>query len=60
MTQRTANPFVIRAFGDLAQCCTSLADYAAKELKLKRVATISEDFAFGYEQMCGLPARVRG
>jgi branched-chain amino acid transport system substrate-binding protein len=30
-----------------------LADYAAKELKYKTVITISEDFAFGYEQMGG-------
>ena len=30
-----------------------LADYAAKELKLKRVITVSEDFAFGHEQMGG-------
>ena len=30
-----------------------MADYAAKELKLKRIITISEDFAFGYEQMGG-------
>ena len=28
-----------------------MGDYAAKEMKLKRVATISEDFAFGHEQM---------
>ena len=28
-----------------------MADYALKELKYKRAATISEDFAFGYEQM---------
>ena len=28
-----------------------MGDYAAKELKLKRVATISDDFAFGHEQM---------
>lgn len=30
-----------------------IADFAAKDLKLKRVITISEDFAFGYEQMGG-------
>jgi branched-chain amino acid transport system substrate-binding protein len=30
-----------------------LADYAAKELKYKAVITISEDFAYGYEQMGG-------
>ena len=30
-----------------------LADYAAKDLKFKRVITIADDFAFGYEQMGG-------
>jgi branched-chain amino acid transport system substrate-binding protein len=30
-----------------------LADYAAKELKYKSVITVTEDFAFGYEQMGG-------
>ena len=30
-----------------------MADFAAKELKLKNVVTITEDFAFGYEQMGG-------
>jgi branched-chain amino acid transport system substrate-binding protein len=30
-----------------------MADFAAKEMKLKRIITISEDFAFGYEQMGG-------
>jgi len=30
-----------------------MGDYASKELKYKRAATISEDFAFGYEQMAG-------
>ena len=33
--------------------CIRWRDYAAKELKLKRVVTIAEDFAFGYEQMGG-------
>jgi branched-chain amino acid transport system substrate-binding protein len=28
-----------------------MADYAAKELNPKRVATISDDFAFGHEQV---------
>jgi branched-chain amino acid transport system substrate-binding protein len=30
-----------------------MAHYAATELKLQRMATISEDFAFGYEQVGG-------
>ena len=51
VTQRKANPFVIRPSATSAQCCHAMGDYAAKELKFKRVATISEDFAFGYEQM---------
>src|SRR5205085_2038762 len=51
VTQRKANPFVIRPSATSAQCCHAMGDYAAKELKYKRAATISEDFAFGYEQM---------
>ena len=53
VTQRKANPFVIRPSATSAQCCHVMGDYAAKELKFKRVATISEDFAFGHEQMAG-------
>jgi branched-chain amino acid transport system substrate-binding protein len=53
VTQRKANPFVIRPSATSAQCCHPLGDYAAKDLKYKRAATISEDFAFGYEQMAG-------
>ena len=53
VTQRNANPFVIRASATSAQCCHALGDYAAKELKYKRAATIAEDWAFGYEQMAG-------
>src|SRR5712672_716628 len=53
MTQRKANPFIIRPSATSAQCCHVMGDYAAKELKFKRAATISEDFAFGHEQMSG-------
>ena len=53
VTQRKANPFVIRPSATSAQCCHAMGDYAATELKYKRAATISEDFAFGYEQMAG-------
>ncbi|WP_155481022.1 ABC transporter substrate-binding protein [Rhodoplanes serenus] len=53
ITQRLANPWVMRGSASSAQCCHALGDYAAKELKYKRAATISEDFAFGYEQMSG-------
>src|SRR5215471_16319284 len=53
MTQRRPNPYFIRASATSAQAMHPMADYAAKELKLKRVITISEDFAFGHEQMGG-------
>ena len=53
VTQRKANPYLIRPSATSAQSMHVLADYAAKELKYKRAATISEDFAFGYEQMSG-------
>src|SRR5438093_4716176 len=53
MTQRKPNPYFVRASATSAQNMHPLADYAAKELKYKTAITISEDFAFGYEQMGG-------
>ncbi|HZL59902.1 MAG TPA: ABC transporter substrate-binding protein [Stellaceae bacterium] len=53
VTQRKPNPYFVRASATSSQAMKPLADYAAKEMKLKTVATISEDFAFGYEQMGG-------
>ncbi len=53
MTQRKPNPYFVRASATAAQGMHPLADYAAKELRLKRVITISEDFAYGHEQMGG-------
>src|SRR5579883_2028062 len=46
MTQRKPNPWFVRASATSSQCCHPLGDYAAKEMKLKRVITINEDFAF--------------
>ena len=53
MTQRHANAWIMRTSATSAQCCHPLGDYAAKELKYKRVAMIAEDLAFGYEQFAG-------
>ena len=53
MTQRKPNPYFIRASATSAQNMHPLADYAAKELKYKKVITIADDFAFGHEQMGG-------
>jgi branched-chain amino acid transport system substrate-binding protein len=53
VTQRRADPFVVRPSASSAQCCHPLGDHAAKHLKYKRVATIADDTAFGYEQFSG-------
>jgi branched-chain amino acid transport system substrate-binding protein len=53
MTQRRPNPYFLRASATSSQAMHPMADFSAKELKLKRIVTISEDFAFGYEQMGG-------
>ena len=53
VTQRKPNPYFVRSSATSSQAMHPLADYARKELKLSRVITISEDFAFGYEQIGG-------
>src|SRR5476651_925495 len=53
ITQRRPNPYFLRPSATSAQAMHPMADYAAKELKLKRIVTVSEDFAFGHEQMGG-------
>src|SRR5215472_14155792 len=50
MTQRKPNPYFVRASATSAQAMHPLADFAVKELKYKTVITVSDDFAFGYEQ----------
>src|SRR5579862_414318 len=56
LTQRQPNPFLLRASATSSQAMQPMGHYAATELKLKRVVTVSEDFAFGYEQMGGFQA----
>ena len=56
LTQRTPNPYLLRASATSSQAMHPMGHYAATEMKLKRVVTISEDFAFGYEQMGGFQA----
>ena len=53
MTQRRPNPYFARVSGTSAQAMHPLADYAAKELRLRRLITIAADFAFGYEATGG-------
>ena len=60
MTQRRPNPYFLRPSATSSQAMHPMADFAAKELKLKRVVTISEDFAFGHEQMGGFQQTFEG
>ena len=53
VTQRKGNPYLTRTSYTSAQCLYPLADYVTKEMKLKRAASIGDDFAFGYEQVGG-------
>jgi branched-chain amino acid transport system substrate-binding protein len=53
MTQRKPNPWFVRPSSTSAQPSHPMGDYAAKELKYKRVATIGDDFAFGHESVAG-------
>src|SRR5579863_6542477 len=56
LTQRTPNPYLLRASATSSQAMHPMGHYAATELKLKRVFCVVEDFAFGYEQMGGFQA----
>ncbi len=56
LTQRQPNPYLLRASACSSQAMHPMGHYAATEMKLKRVVTVSEDFAFGYEQMGGFQA----
>jgi branched-chain amino acid transport system substrate-binding protein len=53
MTQRKANPWFVRATSTSAQCSHPMGEYAAKELKYKRVAVIADDIAYGHELIAG-------
>src|SRR5438309_2476512 len=53
MTQRHPSPWFVRPTSTSAQCAYPLADYAAKDLKYKKIVTIADDFAYGHEMCAG-------
>jgi branched-chain amino acid transport system substrate-binding protein len=57
MTQRKPNPWFTRGTSTSSQCSMPLAEYCAKTLKMKRMAVIADDIAYGHE-MCAGFARV--
>jgi branched-chain amino acid transport system substrate-binding protein len=53
MTQRKANPWLVRPSSTSAQPSHPVGEYAAKDLGRKRVAVLADDFAFGHENAAG-------
>jgi len=53
LTQRTPNPWFVRGTSTSSQSAQPLADYCLKTLKYKRMATISDDIAYGHEMCAG-------
>src|SRR5207247_6038611 len=53
MTPTHANPWCARGPSTSSQSAQPLADYCAKTLKYKRMATIADDIAYGHEMCAG-------
>ncbi len=53
LTQRKPNPWFVRAVGTSAQPSHVMGEYAARDLKYKRIAIVADDFAFGHETAAG-------
>jgi branched-chain amino acid transport system substrate-binding protein len=53
ITQRHPDSWFLRCTSSSAQCAHPLADYAAKELKYKKMALIADDLTYGQEMNAG-------
>jgi branched-chain amino acid transport system substrate-binding protein len=52
-SQRKADPWLIRTTATSSQVPHVIAHYIATETKVRRMAVIADDFAYGYEQIGG-------
>lgn len=53
LTQRNRSPWILRTGWTSSQPNHAFGEYAAKALRYKRVVTIANDFAFGWESVGG-------
>lgn len=53
MTQRTPNPYFIRASSSSAQASHPMGHYAAVDREFRRAITIADDIAYGQEMVAG-------
>jgi branched-chain amino acid transport system substrate-binding protein len=49
LTQRKPNPWFVRTAASSGQPNHAIGEFAAKDLKYKRIAIIADDFAYGHE-----------
>ncbi|MGB7258071.1 MAG: ABC transporter substrate-binding protein, partial [Pseudolabrys sp.] len=49
LKSHAVNPYVLHAFGTAPQVTYPLGDFAAKDLKFKRITIVAEDFTYGHE-----------
>ncbi len=57
---RQPHPYVLHAFGTAPQVTYPLGDYAAKELKFKKICIVAEDFTYGHEGAGGFQLGFEG
>src|SRR5689334_13045708 len=53
LAEQGKSDYVIHVYGSAAQPMHVLGDYAAKQLKLKKVAMVADDFTYGHEGAAG-------
>ncbi len=53
LTQRKSSPWFVRPTSTSSNCSHPMADYCARTLKYKRMATVADDFAYGHEMIGG-------
>jgi branched-chain amino acid transport system substrate-binding protein len=53
LTQRKADPWMVRSSSSSAQASQPFGTYVAKTLKYKRVAVVAEDLSFSHETVAG-------
>src|SRR5690349_16458536 len=53
LAQQRKSDYVIHTYGTAAQAMYAMGDYAAKQLGMKRVAMVADDFTYGHEGAAG-------
>jgi branched-chain amino acid transport system substrate-binding protein len=60
LAQQKLNDYVVHAMGTAAQPMHALGDFAAKNLGIKRITTVADDFTYGHEGTAGFQSAFEG